>query len=449
MNSSKKENYYNLENFIFFKNIKVENNIKLLTLNKGYIEFKNISEWENVLKNSDKKYTMYCNTKTIGESSATTDANNPGESNINTNNNTNLSVHQQNKIIILLEIIYREEKMKLCKLLQNGPPNNLRWLIWIAIVRVNYKLDEKIYSELLNKHLRSNLTDQINKDLHRTAPEVTYFQSEAGMRSLFNVLKALAIHDKELAYCQGINILAANILLVSDGNELETFHFMCYLFSHENGLNLKEFYTRGFPKLHLFIYISKILIKENLRVIFNKIDEIILPDHDEIWIFKWLQSLFSLIIDFSINVRLWDCIVANGLNFIFYFILGFLKFFENDIMLAEDMVEFVCIFKNNQVINSNNNLSKIEEAGIYRDKLINLSLGFKNKINESCIDLITKRYYSDTAIVNQYLLNDSYTSSRFKETETNLGVNGANFDRKETLSFSYRVYVENIPDELI
>jgi hypothetical protein len=447
-NSSKKSFFSELENFTFFKNIKDEENIKMLTLKEGCTEYKYLSDWESILRISDTKHlSTFSNKKYTAESTSTTEWNTSPESNFNSINSVCSSFLQQNKISLLLEISYRQEKKRICRLLQNGPPNNLRWLVWNAIARVNYKLEDKIYNQFKMKHLSSNLTDQIKKDLHRTAPEVTYFQTEEGRKNLFNVLKALAIYDKELAYCQGINILAANILLVSDGNEPETFQFLCYLFSGENGLNLKEFYTRGFPKLHLFIYISKNLIRDYLLPIYRKIEEIIPPDHDEIWIFKWIQSLFSLIIDFSINVRLWDCILANGLNFIFYFILGFLKFFENEILIAEEMVDFVCIFKNNQVINNKNNISTINEALVCRDKLINLSIGFKNKINEKTIDIITKKYYSDSAVVNQYLLNDSYCSDRMRQIETQQNL--ANSDQEifncNENNFSYRVNKENLP----
>ena len=56
-----------------------------------------------------------------------------------------------------------------------------------------------------------------------------------------------------------MNIITANIFLISDGNEYETFNFMHYLL---NSLELREFFVNGFPKLLMFIFIFKEFIKE-------------------------------------------------------------------------------------------------------------------------------------------------------------------------------------------
>ena len=45
----------------------------------------------------------------------------------------------------------------------------------------------------------------IRRDLSRTFPEHSFFKERdgVGQESLFNVLKAYSVHDKEVGYCQG------------------------------------------------------------------------------------------------------------------------------------------------------------------------------------------------------------------------------------------------------
>src|SRR5690606_5727480 len=116
----------------------------------------------------------------------------------------------------------------------------------------------------------------------------------------------------------------------------ETFLFLRFLLEK---LSVKEFYTKGFPKLHLYIFIIKKFIYEKFNSISIKIEDIGLPD--EVWLFKWLQTLFSLTLDFSIGVRLWDCIISEGLEFIIKFCLALIKMFEGNILKATDMAEFM------------------------------------------------------------------------------------------------------------
>lgn len=483
-NSTNVSTSYTIDNFIFYQSTKESDNIKLISIQKGYIEYKYIRHWEELLLNAEKKV-------------------------LNENSNTS-KIYTKSNISSLLEVLYRENSDKLCSYLERGPPNNLRWLVWMAIVRNKYHYykeegnmsinnnnvnvvysnnntlsntpntnhskkqsdfpqnrpdNENLYLYFLSKSLPERLEEQIVKDLHRTAPYINFFKGETspGMKSLYNILKALALYDIELAYCQGINILAAYTLLVSDGNEVESFYFIRFLFSNNFGLRLKDFYTRGFPKLHLYIYIAKKLIEVHLHPIHLKLEEIIPSGHDEIWLFKWIQSLFTHIVDFAITVRLWDCILSKGLDFIFSYTLAFLKVFETDIFKAEDIGDFIYIFKNNDIINSKNNPNKIEEVNLFRDKLINLALNFWDKIKSEEIEMIKAEYGKDPNNFNHYMDFDSCFSAcessrkNMNNFNNNMNSNRSNNSNMSILTLKgrrisilsdYQIGVENIPNSV-
>jgi hypothetical protein len=413
------------EKYVFYKNINEEINIYAISTNKIISSMnKNRQVWVNMLKDAEK----------ILENESVGNQGNQEElhklNNLTDVNNTNFHYN----VTFLIELFYQKDKAKIKKNLIKGPPNNLRWSIWMGVAlaeesikKLNPKISsknliEESYSNLLNEKLSEKLSEQINKDLHRTAPTIKFFQSAQAMQSLFNVLKALTLSDKELGYCQGINILAANLLLVSDGNESETFFFLKFLFSNQF-CSIREFFTRGFPKLHMFLHICKKLIKLHLPNIFDKLEDIIIQD--EVWIFKWLQSLFSLTLDFSIGVRLWDCIIAEGIEFILIFTLAFLKFYESQILLAEDMVEFVEIFTKKSLSDKS-----LEEIIDIREKLITLTQNFK--INLSDIESLKNEYRNDKNIVNIYFEEGSFYSNKGKQVSDDENENRKSTDKNCT-----------------
>jgi hypothetical protein len=411
------------DDFIFYKNIVGESNIYLISTN---VELANLNNTKIIWKNLFKKICKQIIDKDI----------------INKFNQNDEFSHED--YIYLSEHLYKHENDKLTNCLVNGPPNNLRWSIWLGIAKskMDMKLDcEKIYENYFNKTLSDKLTEQIQKDLTRTAPEINYFKSKEGQDKLCNLLKALAYYDPEMGYCQGVNILVANILLISDGNEVESFYMLIYIFQH---LKVRDLFTRGFPKVHLLIYIIKKLLKTHLKEINDKLEELAIPD--EIWLFKWIQSLFTIILNFSVSVRLWDSIIANDTDFIIKFTLAFLDLFKEDIMNCSDMVDFTEFFKNNELLNGKEK-NKIAEVCNIREKLITETLNFKLKDCE--INSIKEEYKNDPNIVNIYFEEGSfYSNSGKKNIETeNKNINNY-ISSKESLSI-IKLNLEDAEDKII
>jgi len=247
------------------------------------------------------------------------------------------------KLFHSLQNSFKNDNFEFVKFLSKGPPNKLRWLIYMSIAINQHQIySEKEYKESLNKKLDPEIDIQIKKDLNRSAPDIKYFQTPNGTNSLYNILKAMALFDPELGYCQGMNIIAARILLISDGNEVETFFILRYLFAVNSGLMLREFYLDGFPRVGLYIFMVREIIKVKMPKIHEKIEELMLPD--ELWLFKWFQSLFNLTLQFTISIRLLDCIFAFGLEFMLNFSIAIIMFNEFKLLKANDIDEFLTSF---------------------------------------------------------------------------------------------------------
>ena len=294
-------------------------------------------------------------------------------------------------VLHLFERLNETKPKKMKKLIFQGPPNNLRWLMWISVAKTKYmdienKIgvnNEQIFKYLINSPFTDEETEtQIKKDLFRTKIDLKYFRGGNWTISLSNLLKAVALYDDKLGYCIGMNEIAASALIVSDCNEIECFNLLRFLYSNEYGLKLREFYINGFRQLKFYCFLIYELIKERMPKIYKVLNDNTIVS--EMWLQKWIQNLYSNLLDFSVGVRLWDCIIALGIDFLINFSLGYVKYFEEQIIKCKDSIEFLDLFKEKKKFKNQ------KEVIEFREKLIKLSFDFH--ISPQTYERIQKKY---------------------------------------------------------
>ena len=90
--------------------------------------------------------------------------------------------------------------------MQVGLPNRLRGELWETLSGSLYLRFEHpgVYERILeeNKGRTSTSTEEIEKDLHRSLPEYSAYQSEEGIGALRRVLQAYSFKNPETGYCQ-------------------------------------------------------------------------------------------------------------------------------------------------------------------------------------------------------------------------------------------------------
>jgi len=74
--------------------------------------------------------------------------------------------------------------------------------------------------------ITSDCRQVIRRDIARTYPEHEFFKEKDGLgqESLFNVMKAYSLHDREVGYCQGSGFIVGLLLMhVSDTLQIRIF----------------------------------------------------------------------------------------------------------------------------------------------------------------------------------------------------------------------------------
>ncbi|XP_010942751.1 uncharacterized protein [Elaeis guineensis] len=100
--------------------------------------------------------------------------------------------------------------------IRKGIPDCLRGLVWqlISGSRDLLLMNPGVYEQLVIYETSASELDII-RDISRTFPSHVFFQQRhgPGQRSLYNVLKAYSVYDRDVGYVQGMGFLAGLLLL--------------------------------------------------------------------------------------------------------------------------------------------------------------------------------------------------------------------------------------------
>ena len=357
--------------------------------------------------------------------------------NINNNNiNININDYTDFKIEKGIKNFYIKNHEKFLQRVFKGPPECFRLTSWLILLNIPLDRNKTIYDFYIKKELNQEIKTSIIKDIQRTFSNKENTETlRPKEKKLYNILKAFSNLDIDLGYCQGMNIIVAFLLKISDFNESETFFLLISMFSstfHERNIknfnfSIRGMFSDGFPLLLFMNYIfdrefTKLLPELKKKFINFSITV-------DVWIGKWFQTLFTIVLPFNWCKRLFDCIFVNGIFFQINFALALVILLEKFLMKFDDEVDIL------------NYLKEIGENPLNDNKKISNQITIKDLLNKSKkIKIDIKEYYK------KYL--EEYPSFE-EEIERNnieyeiIGIdeidkqefNFLNYERKETILF--------------
>ncbi|EJD07449.1 TBC-domain-containing protein [Fomitiporia mediterranea MF3/22] len=227
------------------------------------------------------------------------------------------------------------------RLVQVGLPNRLRGEIWETLSGSLYLrfANPGLYQKILddNKDRTTASMDDIEKDLHRSLPEYSAYQSEVGISTLRRVLTAYSFRNPELGYCQAMNILAAAILIyMSEEQAFWLLEVLCVRL-------LPGYYS---PSMHGTLLDQRVfesLVQRCLPMIhdhFHAVDVQL-----SVASLPWFLSLYINSMPMIFAFRIVDCFFCMGPKVLFQIGYAILKINGEALLEIQDDGQFISLMR--------------------------------------------------------------------------------------------------------
>lgn len=191
--------------------------------------------------------------------------------------------------------------------------------------------------------------------------------------SLFNLLKAYSLLDKDVGYCQGLSFVAGILLLHVDSED-EAFELMRHLLFN---FGLRKQYLPSMNALHLQLYQLTRLLRDHQYEIFDQFDR--LDISPSLYAAPWFLTLFASQFPLGFVARLLDLIYLIGIEAIFRVSLMLLAFHREAILKCPSLEVTMEFMKSDLVKIDDKNLAKIFDDAItldLRNKLIEYEIEY-------------------------------------------------------------------------
>ena len=307
-----------------------------------------------------------------------------------------------------------------------APPAYFRWLSWIILSGISINRPFVYYRNLLTYDLPEETEKQIQKDITRTVQN-SISNIEGIKKSMYRILKALAIIDNEMSYVQGINFIVSFLLINSKGNEIDTFYIILAIFSKtfNNKFGMRGFYLENFPLIHVYIKIYENHCKKLFPKFIQHIYKISLPMIS--WLSPWFQMIFVNVFPNDILLRIWDCFFIYGISFLISFALSVTEIVQKNIIKITDLTQIQEYLKLLNTDIKNNFLDKDQKITYDIENLINNAIKKYNidikEIDEEILKTYSnynnKFFYNYKNIKKNNLYLSNYITKETKETKIN------------------------------
>ncbi|KAG5252015.1 growth hormone-regulated TBC protein [Salix suchowensis] len=230
------------------------------------------------------------------------------------------------------------------RLIRKGIPPVLRPKVWFSVSGAAKKkstVPESYYNDM-TKAVEGKVTaatKQIDHDLPRTFPGHPWLDTQEGHAALRRVLVAYSFRDSDVGYCQGLNYVAALLLLVMKTEE-DAFWMLAVLL--ENVL-ANDCYTNNLSGCHVEQRVFQDLLVKKCPRIAVHLEE--LEFDVSLVATEWFLCLFSKSLPSETTLRVWDVLFYEGAKVLFHVALAIFKMKEEELLLAHHVGDVINILQ--------------------------------------------------------------------------------------------------------
>lgn len=220
----------------------------------------------------------------------------------------------------------RRKPNKIKSRCRKGIPPSIRGRAWACLLGVTPAFTEKYggkYQELVAEadtvqegDAMAEFLEIIERDLDRTFPETDRFVEKGGdgQKMLRDVLRAYAMYNKELGYCQGMGMLAGTLLMQMPPEDA----FWCLVRLLEEQLD--GFFDSGLTAVQVHASILHGLIGETFPDLYAMLEgQGMTP---VLYAVDWFMCCFVKTCPWATCLRIWDQLFFEGTKVLFRVALG-------------------------------------------------------------------------------------------------------------------------------
>ncbi|KAG6193027.1 hypothetical protein E4U27_001170 [Claviceps purpurea] len=220
-------------------------------------------------------------------------------------------------------------------LVLGGIPVAYRAKIWSECSGANALRVPGYYDGLVAKNGDGDddpaVVSQIQMDIHRTLTDNIFFRKGPGVQKLSELLLAYSRRNKDVGYCQGMNLIAANLLLIMPSAE-DAFWILASIIEHilPQGYYDQSLMASRADQQVLRQFVSTVLPKVSAHLDSLSIEL-------EALTFQWFLSVFTDCLCAEALFRVWDVVLCtnDGSTFLFQIALALLKLNERNLLKCD------------------------------------------------------------------------------------------------------------------
>ena len=154
-----------------------------------------------------------------------------------------------------------------------------------------------------------------------------------------------------------MNYISGFLLLITDFDEKSAFFLLISIFSEtfikrsKYNFSLRGLFIEEFPLLYFYIFIFDDLLNKHLPKLKKHLIEYDIPN--DVWIIKWFQTAFTILLPINWTKKLWDNIFCSDFFFIIKFSISLCFFLSKDILGLNDTQLIMDYFRNIQKVPMN------------------------------------------------------------------------------------------------
>lgn len=206
-----------------------------------------------------------------------------------------------------------------------GVPNALRGMVWQLLCEASDSPLREQYPQLIKSN--SACERMIKRDIARTFPDHSFFKDKDGIGqgTLYNVIKAYSVWDKEVGYCQGSAFIVGILLMQMPEEDA-----FCVFVKLMQEYRMREIFKPTMAELGLCIFQLESMLQEHLPLLFSHFQA--QGFHTAMYASSWFLTLFASVFPLNASFRIMDVFICEGREGLFRVIMAMLTLGQDEIL---------------------------------------------------------------------------------------------------------------------